>query len=109
MPIYEYSCKKCGDVIEKIQKFSDPLLKKHPGCGGSLTKLISQSSFQLKGSGWYVTDYAGKSKADGGESGEKSGSGDGESKDGKADTGSKKADGAKKTDSKKKSSNEAKK
>ena len=58
MPIYEYSCRKCGDVIEKIQKFSDPPLKKHPGCGGAVTKLISQSSFQLKGSGWYVTDYA---------------------------------------------------
>ena len=109
MPIYEYSCKKCGDVIEKIQKFSDPPLKKHPGCGGSLTKLISQSSFQLKGSGWYATDYAGKSKVDSDDKGEKSGSDDGGSKDSKADTGSKKADGAKKTDSKKKSSNGAKK
>jgi putative FmdB family regulatory protein len=65
MPIYEYSCKKCGQVIEKIQKFSDPPLKRHSECGGSLTKLVSQSSFHLKGSGWYVTDYAGKgSKAD---------------------------------------------
>ena len=65
MPIYEYSCSKCNNVIEKIQKFSDPPLKKHAGCGGSLTKLISQSSFQLKGSGWYVTDYANKtSKGD---------------------------------------------
>ena len=109
MPIYEYSCKKCGDVIEKIQKFSDPPLKKHPGCGGTLTKLISQSSFQLKGSGWYATDYAGKTKADSVEKGEKSGSDDGESKDGKTDTDSKKADGAKKTESKKKSSNGAKK
>lgn len=60
MPIYEYRCGKCGTVIEKIQKFSDAPLKKHPGCGGALTKLISQSSFQLKGSGWYATDYAGK-------------------------------------------------
>ena len=66
MPIYEYGCDKCDEVIEKIQKFSDPLLKKHEGCGGTLTKLISQSSFQLKGSGWYVTDYARKdSKGDG--------------------------------------------
>lgn len=66
MPIYEYECRKCGEVVEKIQKFSDPPLRKHAGCGGSLTKLISQSSFQLKGSGWYATDYAGKTKADGG-------------------------------------------
>ena len=61
MPIYEYSCKKCGKTIEVIQKFSDKPLKKHQGCGGTLTKLISQSAFQLKGTGWYVTDYAGKS------------------------------------------------
>lgn len=60
MPIYEYRCGKCDEVIEKIQKFADPPLKKHEGCGGRLTKLVSQSSFQLKGSGWYVTDYAGK-------------------------------------------------
>jgi len=62
MPIYEYSCKKCGKTIEVIQKFSDPVLKKHEGCGGSLTKLISASAFQLKGTGWYVTDYARKGK-----------------------------------------------
>jgi putative FmdB family regulatory protein len=60
MPIYEYSCRKCGTVIEKIQKFSDPPLKRHAGCGGALTKLVSQSAFHLKGSGWYVTDYARK-------------------------------------------------
>ena len=70
MPIYEYSCSKCGDVIEKIQKFSDPLLKKHEGCGGKLTKLISQSSFHLKGDGWYVTDYARKDSAGEGEDGD---------------------------------------
>jgi putative FmdB family regulatory protein len=62
MPIYEYSCKKCGKTIEVIQKFSDPILRKHQGCGGSLTKLISTASFQLKGTGWYVTDYARKGK-----------------------------------------------
>ena len=64
MPIYEYRCRKCGNVVEKIQKFSDPPLKQHSGCGGVLTKLISQSSFHLKGSGWYVTDYAGKGTKD---------------------------------------------
>src|SRR4030095_8961802 len=62
MPIYEYSCSKCGKTIEVIQKFSDPILKKHQGCGGTLTKLISASGFQFKGSGWYVTDYARKGK-----------------------------------------------
>jgi putative FmdB family regulatory protein len=67
MPIYEYSCSKCGKTIEVIQKFSDAVLKKHQGCGGSLTKLISASGFQFKGSGWYVTDYARKGNG-GGES-----------------------------------------
>jgi putative FmdB family regulatory protein len=62
MPIYEYNCKKCGQTIEVIQKFSDPVLKKHSGCGGALTKLISASGFQFKGTGWYVTDYARKGK-----------------------------------------------
>ena len=60
MPIYEYSCRKCGKTIEVIQKFSDPILKKHQGCGGGLTKLVSAAGFQFKGTGWYVTDYARK-------------------------------------------------
>jgi putative FmdB family regulatory protein len=60
MPIYEYACKKCGKTIEVIQKFSDPVLRKHKECGGALTKLISASGFQFKGTGWYVTDYAKK-------------------------------------------------
>ncbi len=62
MPIYEYNCDKCGNVVERIQKFSDPLLTEHEGCGGTLTKLISRSAFHLKGDGWYVTDYARKDK-----------------------------------------------
>lgn len=65
MPIYEYECSKCGKTIEVIQKFSDKPLKKHAGCGGNLTKLISASGFQFKGSGWYVTDYARKGKSEG--------------------------------------------
>ena len=60
MPIYEYECKKCGKTIEVIQKMSDAPLKKHAGCGGGLTKLISAAGFQFKGTGWYVTDYARK-------------------------------------------------
>ncbi len=61
MPIYEYQCAKCGKTIEVIQKMSDKPLKKHESCGGPLTKLISASGFQFKGTGWYVTDYARKS------------------------------------------------
>jgi putative FmdB family regulatory protein len=64
MPIYEYQCAKCKKTIEVIQKFSDKPLKKHAGCGGSLTKLISASGFQFKGTGWYVTDYARKSSSE---------------------------------------------
>lgn len=60
MPIYEYSCRKCGKTIEAIQKFNDPPLKKHQDCGGALTKLVSAAGFQFKGTGWYVTDYARK-------------------------------------------------
>ena len=61
MPIYEYQCHTCGEVMEKLQKFSDDPLRTC-GCGGKLEKLISRSSFQLKGSGWYVTDYKTKDK-----------------------------------------------
>jgi putative FmdB family regulatory protein len=60
MPIYEYECQKCGKTFEVLQKMSDKPLKKHEGCGGSLTKLISAAGFQFKGTGWYVTDYARK-------------------------------------------------
>src|SRR5262245_39272436 len=60
MPIYEYECNKCGETFEVIQKMSDKPLKKHQGCGGAVTKLISASGFQFKGTGWYVTDYARK-------------------------------------------------
>jgi len=65
MPIYEYECKKCGKTIEVIQKMSDKPLKKHEGCGGALTKLISAAGFQFKGTGWYVTDYARKGSGEG--------------------------------------------
>jgi putative FmdB family regulatory protein len=60
MPIYEYQCQKCGETTEIMQKFSDAPLKKCPACGGRMAKLMSMNSFKLKGSGWYVTDYAGK-------------------------------------------------
>jgi putative FmdB family regulatory protein len=59
MPIYEYQCAACGRVEEKWQKFSEEPLTTCPACGGSLSKLISNCAFHLKGSGWYVTDYSG--------------------------------------------------
>ena len=63
MPIYEYECTQCGTIDEVIQKFSDKPLTKCAHCSGKLHKLISQSTFHLKGTGWYVTDYADRSKA----------------------------------------------
>ena len=63
MPIYEYECTKCGRIDEVLQKFSEKPLKKCPHCSGRLQKLVSQSTFHLKGTGWYVTDYANKSKS----------------------------------------------
>jgi putative FmdB family regulatory protein len=60
MPLYEYQCKKCGHRFERIQKFSDPLVKKCPECGGKVEQLLSAPAVQFKGSGWYVTDYAKK-------------------------------------------------
>jgi len=59
MPIYEYDCPSCG-TFEVSQKITEKPLRRCPTCKGKVTKLISSTSFQLKGSGWYVTDYAGK-------------------------------------------------
>jgi len=60
MPLYEYQCKKCGHLFERIQKFSDKPVKKCPECGGPVEQTISAPAVQFKGSGWYVTDYAKK-------------------------------------------------
>ena len=60
MPIYEYECTKCGHHTEALQKFSDLPLTECEGCHGKLKKLISHNTFHLKGTGWYVTDYASK-------------------------------------------------
>jgi putative FmdB family regulatory protein len=78
MPLYEYECKKCGHRFEKIQKFSDRMVKKCPECGGVVEQMISAPAVMFKGSGWYVNDYPKKS-------GGSSGSSDGgkESKDSK--------------------------
>ena len=63
MPLYEYQCTKCGHRFEKIQKFSDKLIKKCPECGGRVEQTISAPAVQFKGSVWYVTDYAKKPHA----------------------------------------------
>jgi putative FmdB family regulatory protein len=112
MPLYEYECQKCGHRFERIQKFSDAMVKKCPECGGKVEQMISAPAVQFKGSGWYVTDYAKRSgSSSSSESGGKSESnkesaesaGGKESKDGKdnkdgkdkkikAETASKKSD-----------------
>ena len=63
MPLYEYQCKKCKHKFEKIQKFSDPPVRKCPECGGPVEQLLHAPAVQFKGTGWYVTDYAGKKGA----------------------------------------------
>lgn len=63
MPLYEYRCKDCGATIEKIQKFSDPPLRRCQKCGGKLEQMLSSPAIQFKGTGWYVTDYAKKSSS----------------------------------------------
>lgn len=61
MPIYEYKCESCGRQIEVFQKIDESPLTSCPNCGKSaLSKLISAAGFQLKGSGWYATDYKNK-------------------------------------------------
>jgi putative FmdB family regulatory protein len=63
MPIYEYRCDSCGSQKEHLQKMSDPQLTTCPACGKeSYTKLLSAAGFQLKGNGWYATDFKGGSK-----------------------------------------------
>ena len=81
MPIYEYQCEDCERQIEVMQRVDEPPLAECPHCGGPVRKLISAPAFQFKGSGWYVTDYARKGQAEGGET-----AGASESSNGKADT-----------------------
>jgi len=66
MPVYEYQCTSCGEVIEVMQKFSDAPLKKCKACNKmTLKKLMGTPALQFKGSGWYITDYAGKNAGNG--------------------------------------------
>jgi putative FmdB family regulatory protein len=115
MPIYEYRCEKCGKVFEILQRFSDAPLKVHEDCGGEVEKLISHSAFQLKGSGWYQTDYAKSSSVPPvakGEGKQESGSSESQSSDGKSSEsktdGSSNSKGESKNDSKSESKSEAK-
>jgi putative FmdB family regulatory protein len=78
VPLYEYKCLKCNRRTEKIEPVNGPHLKKCPHCGGKMEALISASAIQFKGSGWYVTDYAGK------KAGSSSSSSDSDSKDEKS-------------------------
>jgi putative FmdB family regulatory protein len=94
MPLYEYECKKCGHRFEKIQKFSDKMVKTCPECGGKVEQMISAPAVQFKGSGWYVTDYAKKPSSAGA-----SGGGDSKEKDKKDDKS--KSDGSSKESSSK--------
>lgn len=105
MPLYEYKCVKCGHRFEKIESLSASEIKKCPECGGRAERQLGAPAIQFKGSGWYVTDYAGKGSAasskegsgDGtaaktGDKGEKSGEGkSGESKAGESKPSSEKA------------------
>lgn len=99
MPVYEYQCDGCNKIFEVTQRITDDPLKKHAECGSKKVKrLISQTSFQLKGTGWYVTDYAGKKTSDESEASSSSSSSGADKKadgtgDGKTDAG--KAAGAK--------------
>lgn len=113
MPLYEYQCSKCDKIFEVRQKFSDPPVTVHEGCGGSVERLLSAPAFQLKGTGWYATDYPksggekkkgdtasnGASDSKGGESksGESQG---GESKSGESKSESKPAASESKSESK---------
>ncbi len=69
MPIYEYECEKCQEAFEISQKISEPPLTECPTCGSPVRKLVSRSSFQLKGGGWYKTDYKKPGSSSGGSSG----------------------------------------
>jgi putative FmdB family regulatory protein len=105
MPIYEYRCEKCG-VFEQTQRITDPALERCPTCRRKVRRLISHTSFQLKGGGWYVTDYGrgaqgGKKTGEKGESAsDASGSTASESKSGSTSKDDGKSSGKSKAESK---------
>ncbi len=95
MPIYEYECLNCSERKEVLQRFSDDPLKTCPVCGGEMKRLISNSSFILKGSGWYLTDYARKGSSGNGSGASSSGNGSSKSEDKKDSTASVASDAVK--------------
>jgi putative FmdB family regulatory protein len=111
VPLYEYQCTKCHRRTEKIEKVDGPHLKKCPHCGAKVEALFSAPAIQFKGSGWYVTDYAGKkSGTPESSSTDKSESKDSKSdaaKDGSSKDGTAKDSSAKESSSKESSSNES--
>jgi putative FmdB family regulatory protein len=105
MPIYAYKCDSCGHAKDVLQKMSDALLTDCPACGAStFKKQLTSAGFQLKGSGWYVTDFKGGAAATGVASGDKSESTSGSASDsaaaGKTDTGADSSPAGAKTDGK---------
>ncbi len=85
MPIYEYQCQACQSVFEEWQSGFEEKDMECPECGEQAKRLISHTSFHLKGSGWYVTDYAGKTPS--GSANDGNGNGDGTSAEAKTDSG----------------------
>jgi putative FmdB family regulatory protein len=75
MPIYEYHCSHCG-TFETMQRITEPPLKRCPTCKGKVERMVSRTSFILKGNGWYATDYARSSSKGSGAAGEGSSAGD---------------------------------
>jgi putative FmdB family regulatory protein len=114
VPLYEYKCLKCGRHTDKIESVAGPHLKRCPHCGGRVESVITAPAIQFKGSGWYVTDYAGKSTDGGSKESKPAGDGkegagkDAGAKDGGAKESSGKDSPAKDTSSKESSSKEKK-
>jgi len=100
MPLYEYQCQKCGHRFERIQRFSDPLVKKCPECNGKVEQLLTAPAVQFKGSGWYVTDYARKSRTGSGSKAESESKSDSDKDTGKKESKPKAESGSKSAEKK---------
>jgi putative FmdB family regulatory protein len=99
MPTYEYRCEHCGD-FEENQRITDPPLERCPKCRRKVRRLISNTSFQLKGSGWYVTDYARSGSSKDNAKSDKSGDGKSETKSESKSDGKSESKSESKTESK---------
>ncbi len=103
MPLYEYKCEKCGNRFEKIEPVTAPETNKCPKCKGKALRQLSSAAIQFKGSGWYVTDYAGKGSGSSSSEG-----GDGKSKESSSDKAPAKKDSSSKDSSSKESASKSK-